>query len=102
MATGDIALPTDTGLRFGTSNSPDHQLTVWNANGDITVYMGSISGDGQSLAFSDVDLGIPDDQSQSVMWVCVSASNATPVGATSVDFRIGIHTSPSTTIHIIR
>lgn len=101
LQTVTVTLPAGTGLRFGTANSPDHQLTVWNANGDITVYVGTISGDGQSLTFSDVDLGTPDDGSQSVMWVCVSAGDDTPVGDTSVEFSVGVRTSPSTTIHVI-
>ncbi|MCC5481081.1 hypothetical protein [Streptomyces barringtoniae] len=96
-----VTLPPDAQMRFGTAATPDHQLTVWDSDGNITVYGGSISGDGQSLHFSDVDLGIPDEGSQSVMWVCVSAGDGTPVGDTHVEFSVCTRTSLSTTIHVI-
>ena len=35
------------------------------------------------------------------MWVCVSASDNTPVGPTSLQFTVGDRTSPSTTINVI-
>ncbi|MEU4928846.1 hypothetical protein AB0G54_20385 [Streptomyces yokosukanensis] len=94
-------LPADAALRFGTPDSPDHQLTVWGADGNETFYVGSISDDGQTLSFSDVDLAIPEDGSQSVMWVCVSASDDTPHGTTSVQFTVGDRISQSTAIDVI-
>ncbi|GAA3167342.1 MULTISPECIES: hypothetical protein [Streptomyces] len=94
-------LPAGAGMRFGTEANPDHQLTVWEAAGKTTVYKGSISHDGQSLTFSDVDLAIPDTGSRSVMWVCVGACDDTPPGPTSVEFSLDARTSPSTTINVI-
>ncbi|MBL1120755.1 hypothetical protein JK364_52140 [Streptomyces sp. 110] len=101
LQTVTAKLPADAGLRFGTQDSPDHQLTVWDAGGNTTVYLGSVSDDGQSLTFSDVDLAIPDAGSQSVMWVCVSAADDSPPGPTRVEFSVGGRISPSTTIDII-
>ncbi|MER6075111.1 hypothetical protein ABT187_41205 [Streptomyces sp. NPDC001817] len=95
------ALPADLNMQFGTADNPDHQLTVWDANRNTTVYMGHLSDDGQVLTFSHVDLGIPDAGSRSVMWVAVSASDATPPGATRVEFSVGDRLSPSTTINVI-
>ncbi|MDT0547742.1 hypothetical protein [Streptomyces lonegramiae] len=94
-------LPAGAAMRFGKQDSPDHQLTVWDAGGNTTVYMGSVSDDGQSLTFSDVDLGVPGTGSQSVMWICVSATDDTPPGPTSVEFSVGDRISPSTTINVI-
>ncbi|MFC9679035.1 hypothetical protein [Streptomyces sp. NPDC056948] len=96
-----VVLPAYADMRFGTPDSPDHQLTVWDADGNTTVYAGSISDDGRTLTFSDVDLAVPDDGSQSVMWVCVSASDDTPPGLTSVEFTVGDRISPSTAIDVI-
>jgi hypothetical protein len=101
LQTVTATLPTDAAMRFGTQSSPDHQLTVWTGAEDPVVYRGSISEAGQELTFTDVDLAIPNPGSRSVMWVCVSASDATPTGPTSVAFTIGNHTSPSTPIDII-
>ncbi|GHE09487.1 hypothetical protein [Streptomyces alanosinicus] len=94
-------LPPDAAMRFGVPGNLDHQLTVWDAAGNFTVYRGSISADGQSLAFSDVELGIPEDGSKSVMWVCVSASDDTPPGTTSVQFTVGDRISASTAIEVV-
>jgi hypothetical protein len=94
-------LPADAAMQFGTQSNPDHQLTVWPTGGNTTVYQGTLSDDGKTLTFSDVDLATPDTGSQSVMWVCVSASDNTPVGPTSIQFTVGDRTSPSTTIDVI-
>ncbi|MFE4514851.1 hypothetical protein ACFRMQ_11755 [Kitasatospora sp. NPDC056783] len=94
-------LPAGSGLRFGTPATPDHQLTVMDAAGTTTPYAGIVSADGRTLTFSGVDLAVPDDGSQSVMWVCVSASDDAPTGTTSVEFSVGGRTSPSTTIDVI-
>ncbi|KUN03556.1 hypothetical protein AQI95_24040 [Streptomyces yokosukanensis] len=101
LQTVTAVLPADADMGFGTQGSADHQLTVWGADQNITVYVGSISEDGQTLSFSDVDLGIPGDGSQSVMWVCVSASDDTPHGTTSVQFTVGDRVSPSTAIEVV-
>ncbi|MEU0218658.1 hypothetical protein ABZ281_27715 [Streptomyces sp. NPDC006265] len=101
LQTVTAVLPAGAGMRFGTQDKPDHQLTVWDGGPSTTVYPGSISGDGQTLTFTDVDLAIPGNGSQSVMWVCVSAADDTPTGPTSVQFTVGSHVSPSTTIDVI-
>ncbi|MFI0776146.1 hypothetical protein [Streptomyces sp. NPDC021212] len=94
-------LPAGADMLWGTQDNPDHQLTVWDAGGNTTVYMGTISDDGQTLTFTDVDLAIPNAGSTSVMWVCVSAADDTPPGPTSLEFTIGDRNSPSTTINVI-
>jgi hypothetical protein len=66
-----------------------------------TGYWGSGGGGGSSFVSSHVDLGIPDAGSRSVMWVAVSASVATPSGATRGEFSVGDRLSPSTTINVI-
>ncbi|MEU1378057.1 hypothetical protein ABZ442_31050 [Streptomyces triculaminicus] len=70
------------------------------ADGNTTADMGSVSGDGQTLTFTGVDLVAPDDGSRSAMWVCVSAAD-TPPGPTSVQFTVGDVVSPSTTINAV-
>ena len=102
LQTVTATLPADAAMRFGTQANPDHQLTVWQpTGGSTTVYAGALSDDGRTLTFSDVDLAIPESGSQAVMWVCVSASDNTPVGPTSLQFTVGDRTSPSTTINVI-
>jgi len=101
LQTVTAVLPADAGMRFGTQDKPDRQLTVWDGGPSTTVYPGSISDDGQTLTFTDVDLAIPGNGSQSVMWVCVSAADDTPTGLTSVQFTVGSHVSPSTAIDVI-
>ncbi|GAA5062180.1 hypothetical protein [Streptomyces similanensis] len=101
LHTVTATLPADTGLRFGTPDNPDHQLTVMNADGNTTPYMGSISQDGQTLTFTDVDLDILNDGTLSVLWICVSASPDTPPGPTTVEFTVGGRTSASTAIEVI-
>ncbi|MFG2888182.1 hypothetical protein [Streptomyces sp. NPDC048248] len=101
LQTVTAALPADAAMRFGTQANADHQLTVWPVGGSTTVYAGTLSDDGRTLTFSDVDLATPQSGSQSVMWVCVSASDNTPVGPTSLQFTVGDRTSPSTTINVI-
>ncbi|WP_316528261.1 hypothetical protein [Kitasatospora brasiliensis] len=96
-----VTLPAGSGLLFGTPAAPDHQLTVRDATGNDTQYHGTVSVDGQSLTFTNVDLRVPSGQSQSVMWVCVSADSTAPLGPTSVEFSIGTRTSPSTTLDIV-
>ncbi|WP_407547700.1 hypothetical protein QOM21_01735 [Streptomyces sp. Pv4-95] len=90
-----VALPADRGLLFGTPTLADHQLTVQNAAGDTTQYTGTLSEDGTSLIFSDVDLQLP---GTTTMWVDVSAGHDVPLGATNLTFTVGGKTSPSTTV----
>ncbi|MGW3199677.1 hypothetical protein ACWDBD_34995 [Streptomyces sp. NPDC001118] len=103
LQTVTTVLPADAGMRFGVPGNPGHQLTVMDDRGRTTAYMGTISDDGQSLSFSDVDLGVPDAGagSQSVMWVCVSADDDAPTGTTSLEFAVGDRVSTSTTVTVI-
>ncbi|MER6146091.1 hypothetical protein ABT174_39840 [Streptomyces sparsogenes] len=70
-----VALPPDRGLLFGTQTLADYQLTVQNADGQTTPYMGTLSEDGASLIFSGVDLELP---GTTVMWAAVSAGHDPP------------------------
>ncbi|MFI2645734.1 hypothetical protein [Streptomyces sp. NPDC018610] len=96
-----ITVTAPAGLRFGTPANPDHQLTVMDTTGTLTPHMGSLSPDGQSLTFTDVDLKIPRDQDRANLWVCVSAGATAPEGLTAVDFAVGPYmTSQSTSINL--
>ncbi|MFB7909913.1 hypothetical protein ACFC1T_26100 [Kitasatospora sp. NPDC056076] len=90
-----VALPRHRGLLFGTHALADYQLTVLNASGGTTPYVGTLSEDGTSLGFTNVDLELP---GTTVMWVAVSADHDAPLGATSLTFNVGGKTSPSTTV----
>ncbi|RSO06945.1 hypothetical protein DMH18_26190 [Streptomyces sp. WAC 06783] len=96
-----VRLPAGAGLHFGTPTAPDYQLTVQDASGTPKPYPGTLSPDGQTLTFTNVDLAIPNDQDKAIMWVCVSADSAAPAGSTSVEFSLGAQTSPSTTLNVI-
>jgi hypothetical protein len=92
-----VTLPAGADMRFGTLDNPDHQLTVLGRG----VYPGSLSADGRSLTFTDVDLAIPGNGSQAILYVCISAAADTPTGPTSVQFTVGGRISPSTAIDVI-
>ncbi|MFD6174824.1 hypothetical protein [Streptomyces coeruleorubidus] len=94
-------LPAGAGMHFGTPSSPDHQLTIKVAGQSDYVHDGMPSGDGQTLTFTDIDLAVPGNGSEATLYVCVSASPSTPLGATTVEFTIGDKTSPSTTLDIV-
>ncbi|MBZ4321225.1 hypothetical protein [Streptomyces huiliensis] len=96
-----VTLPDGAGLRFGTPDNPDHQLTVWDGDHPAVAYPGTLSADGQSLTFSDVDLAIPTDGSVADLWVCVSAGDDSPPGPTSVEFSVGDQVSRSTSIDVV-
>ncbi|MFF9496539.1 hypothetical protein [Streptomyces flaveolus] len=81
------------------AGNPDHQVTVMGAGGS-SAYMGTLSADGQSLTFTDVDLDIPSEGAETVLYVCVSAADDAPAGDTHLEFTIGTQTSPSTPIHV--
>ncbi|MER7726967.1 hypothetical protein [Streptomyces sp. NPDC096323] len=100
LQTVTVTLPAGADMHFGTPSSPDHQLTVWDGHQPAVVYVGTLSPDGQTLTFTDVDLAIPDDTTQTIIYVCVSAGSGTPHGPTTVQFTIDDKTSPSTTINI--
>ncbi|MFZ4176936.1 hypothetical protein ACOZCI_21985 [Streptomyces griseoincarnatus] len=85
------------GLRFSGPQGPDHQLTVM-ANGDTRVYMGTLSADESTLTFTDVDLAV--GTTETVMWVCVSATEEALTGPTHVAFTVGNQSSLSATLTI--
>ncbi|MFE4514854.1 hypothetical protein ACFRMQ_11770 [Kitasatospora sp. NPDC056783] len=87
-----VTLPAGQGLHFGSQTVPDHQLTVQNHPQPPTAYMGTLSADGLSLTFSNVDLELPDT---STLWVAVSAGSSAPLGTSSVSFTVAGQTSPS-------
>ncbi|MFE7443365.1 hypothetical protein ACFU7X_23255 [Streptomyces chartreusis] len=96
-----VALPQDTQLRWGQPGDPDHQLTVLDAQGTTTVYVGALSDDGQSLTFEGVDPRLSGLGSSSVLWVAVSAAaDAAPV-STSLLFSVGDQASGSTPVNVL-
>ncbi|MFS4096361.1 hypothetical protein [Streptomyces sp. AF1A] len=89
------------GFRWGGPNEPDHQLTVRAGNRDNVVHVGALSANGTVLTFKDVDLLVGDAAgTESIMWVCVSATEDARTGAATVSFTVGDQTSPSTTINV--
>ncbi|MEU3557798.1 Ig-like domain-containing protein [Streptomyces fragilis] len=97
-----ITVTAPAGLRFGTTGNPDHQLTVMDSSTTMVSHFGDLSGDGQTLTFTDVSLPIPNDQDRANLWVCVSADPTTPLGPTGVDFTVGPYmTSQSTIVNIV-
>ncbi|MGW3076120.1 hypothetical protein [Kitasatospora sp. NPDC001132] len=51
--------PAGRGLRYGRANLPDHQLTVYTGTQPAPAYMGTLSPDGPTFTFTNVDLRIP-------------------------------------------
>ncbi|MEU6392383.1 hypothetical protein [Streptomyces sp. NPDC046939] len=101
LQTVTATLPADAALQFGTNTQPDHQLTVWTGDKPQVVYHGTLSADGQTLTFTDVDLAVPSPGAHpAAMWIAVSATHTTPTGTTSVAFTVGERTSPSTSINV--
>ncbi|MFC9679037.1 hypothetical protein [Streptomyces sp. NPDC056948] len=96
-----VQLPPDTNLLWGQPEIPDLQLTVLDAQGSTTPYTGTLSPDGQSLTFTDVDPGIPAPGSGSLMWVGVSAADDAALVYTSLVFTVGDRTSASTPVIVV-
>ncbi|GAA3169948.1 MULTISPECIES: hypothetical protein [Streptomyces] len=92
-----VELPAGHGLLFGTQTLPDLQLTVHHLSRGTVQYVGALSADGSSLAFSDVDLMLP---GPTVMWVGVSATASAVPGDTALRFTVGGQTSDSTPVHV--
>jgi hypothetical protein len=84
LQTVTVTLPA--GLRFGAPDNPDYQLTVVQAGGKRPAYPGSLSGDGQTLTFTNVDLAIPTDNSHTIMYICLSADGTAAPGPASAQF----------------
>ncbi|MGK5643033.1 hypothetical protein ACSNOK_32740, partial [Streptomyces sp. URMC 126] len=96
-----VTLPTDTALRWGQTGVPDHQLTVLDAQGATRVYAGTLSGDGLTLTFADVGLGLSGPGTGSVMWVGVSAAGDAALVRTSLGFSVGGVVSASTPVYVV-
>ena len=96
LQTISAVLPQE-GLRFCGPHGPDHQLTVM-ANGESRAYMGTLSADGSTLTFTDVDLAV--GTAETVMFVCVSATKDALTGPATVAFTVGHQASPSTTMTV--
>ncbi|MFB7909911.1 hypothetical protein ACFC1T_26090, partial [Kitasatospora sp. NPDC056076] len=90
-----VRLPADKALQWGTAALPDYQLTIL----DGGVYPGSLSDDGHTLTFVDVDLDVP-DRDQKVLWVGVSAAPDAPAGYTVLGFTVGSHACDSTPLRV--
>ncbi|MEU7137349.1 SMP-30/gluconolactonase/LRE family protein [Streptomyces sp. NPDC046261] len=96
-----VELPPDRGLRFVAEHGSRYQLTVLDAHNVSTAYDGTLSPDGQSLTFDNVDLALPAKGSASTAWVAVKAAPDAPFGTTNVTFRLAGRTSPSTSVHVV-
>ncbi|MEU1284128.1 hypothetical protein [Kitasatospora sp. NPDC005856] len=93
-----VALPPEGfGLRWGTASGPEYVLVV--AGG--SPYVGQLSMDGQSIAFEDVALAAPGEETllSVPVWVGWEYNPGNPV-STFLQFAVGDQTSRSTTITI--
>ncbi|MGW1076727.1 hypothetical protein [Streptomyces sp. NPDC002537] len=95
-----VELPQGKGLQFVEEGDPGYQLTVQSASGGTAYSTGTLSADGQTLTFTDVDLGLTDPGSTSAMWVAVKATGDSPGGGTHLVFRVGDQTSNSTAVYV--
>ncbi|MGK5530678.1 hypothetical protein [Streptomyces sp. URMC 129] len=93
-----VTLPRGRGLQFVPEGNPGYQLTVFGGS----TYAGSLSPDGQTLTFENVDLALSGKGSTSAIWVAVKASGNAPHPAdTELGFRIADASSGSTRIHVV-
>jgi len=90
-----VTLPAGRRLLWGTQAQADYQLTVQRSDGAQTAYVGALSGDGDALTFTDVDLHLP---GTTTIWVCVSADHDAPLGPTALTFDVAGKKSHSTRI----
>ncbi|EFL31779.1 NHL repeat-containing protein [Streptomyces viridochromogenes DSM 40736] len=93
-----VDLPAGVGLQF--VGEPRYTLTVLPAAGTSRSYYGTVSPDGQSLTFDNVDLALSGRDSVSAVWVAVKAPAGARLGDTRLTFRIGDRLSDSTTIRV--
>lgn len=96
-----VALPAHRGLLFGSVDT----LQLMNGNTEMLETPGILSPDGQTFTFEEVNLGLRECGSQSVMWVSVSASDDADLGPTQLMFTIGdqqasVASSPSSSLNI--
>ncbi|WP_150249649.1 hypothetical protein [Streptomyces albofaciens] len=96
-----VRLPQDTQLLWGKPGAPDHQLTVHDLQtGTNTVYTGTLSDDGQSLTFTNVDPRLPAPGAESLMWVGVSAAADAAPAYTSLVFSLDDQECASTPVKV--
>ncbi|MEU7137348.1 hypothetical protein [Streptomyces sp. NPDC046261] len=95
-----VDLPAGRGLQFVPEGAGRCQLTVMDSTWATRSYDGTLSPDGQSLTFDDVDPALPHQGAKSAIWVAVRASGGAASGDTSLSFRVGERTSPSTPVHV--
>ncbi|MGA5900124.1 hypothetical protein ACPC5S_33200, partial [Streptomyces venetus] len=93
-----VDLPAGVGLQF--VGEPRYTLTVLPAAGTSRSYYGTVSPDGQSLTFDNVDLALSGRDSVSAVWVAVKAPAGARLGDTRLTFRIGDRLSDSTAIRV--
>ncbi|MFJ8387694.1 hypothetical protein ACIQ9Q_24840 [Streptomyces sp. NPDC094438] len=97
-----VTLPAQKGLQFVAEGNPGYQLTVMDEQGGFHSRSdGTLSPDGQTLTFENVDLYLPRKGSVSTVWVAAKASSGSPVGTTNLTFEVGPRTSPSTPIRVV-
>ncbi|MEV0117242.1 hypothetical protein AB0H77_29065 [Streptomyces sp. NPDC050844] len=88
------------GLQFVAEGNPGYQLTVQGIGHEPVHWIGTLSPDGQTLTFENVELPLS-AQGPALAWVAVKALTDAPLGDTALNFRMGDHTSPSTPIHVV-
>ncbi|WP_171167874.1 hypothetical protein [Streptomyces sp. I05A-00742] len=96
-----VALPRGKGLEFFPESGPNCLLTVLGAHGTATPYPGTLSPDGRSLTFQNVDPALPGKGAKSAAWVAVTASDNALPGSTELLFCVGDRTSPSTLVRVV-
>ncbi|WP_380282436.1 hypothetical protein [Kitasatospora purpeofusca] len=67
---------------------------------ELGSYQGTLSPDGQSLTFDDIDLALAGKGSKSGALIEVSAAAGAPLGDTSLTFQVGDQISASSLIHV--
>lgn len=90
-----VTLPEDAGLRWGTADAPDAELTVLAGR----AYRGQLSADGMSVSFDDVALDVPSGGTV-VMWINVAATTGASTGATSLTYTVGAEECRSTMVNV--
>lgn len=93
-----VVLSADKHLRFESEAGTDYQLSVMDSQFNVRNHIGTLSTDGQSLVFRQVDLALPVAGAVSAAWVSVTAANDAPVGETALTFTVARKESLSSPI----
>ncbi|MFE3183070.1 NHL repeat-containing protein [Streptomyces violascens] len=88
------------GLQFVAEGNPGYQLTVQGIGREPVHHIGTLSPDGQTLTFEDVELPLS-VHGVTLAWVAVKALPDAPLGDAALNFRMGDRTSHSTPIHVV-